>query len=208
MLQSQSKSKRYRNRVQVQMRRIRGEARLISALTPQEVLQVRIVLNDLSGRGVGFFSQKKLEQGAVLEIDCEAPLATKLKGRVIWCHEHNLNSHVLTSNPFMYRAGLQFIFDSPEEEQKLFKLCDDLAKNNPVQIVQPPAPAAAATDPATATAAPADGAPPAVDATTATAVPADGTTPAAPADPAVAASAPVDAAAAPEGGDKPSGEQT
>ncbi len=127
---TKKRTDRTRNRIPVQMKRIRGELRLVASPAPATVVQVRVILNDLSPRGVGLFSQSALQAGQEIELSFEDPIALKLHGRVVWSHEHQVGSHILSQTPFTHRAGVQFLFKDAEQEATLKRLCEDLIRDS------------------------------------------------------------------------------
>ena len=127
-----------RNRVQVRMKRISGSALMIASKLPSEAIHISLVLNDLSAKGVGLFLSKKIEIGQELQISINEPKPFQARGRVVWCHEHNLNSNIVTENPLKFRAGLLFVFANDEESKKMVEIWEELAKIFPIQIIKPP----------------------------------------------------------------------
>jgi hypothetical protein len=94
-----------------------------------EKLSVRILLNDLSTKGVGLFSPLFLAPGQLIVLTITDPLQITLQARVIWCQEHSVNSHVISSQSFSYRLGVEFTLETLEEQQSIKAFCEEVTKN-------------------------------------------------------------------------------
>ena len=124
---TKKKNDRSQNRIPVHMKRIRGELKLLSSPATAAAIQIRVILNDLSPRGVGLFSQELLGVGQEIELVFEdSSMSIHLHGKIVWSREHQINSHILSQTPFAHRAGVQFVFKNAEEEGALLKFCEEL----------------------------------------------------------------------------------
>lgn len=83
----------------------------------KDILNTRIVLNDFKPTGVKIYCNERLTKGQTISLTLDHPKRFFSKGVILWCEELQLSSRVITENPFNYRIGIQFTFDS-EEEQK------------------------------------------------------------------------------------------
>ena len=54
------------------------------------------------------------------------PSTIYLRGKVVYCAEHDINSHVISETTYHYRIAIQFSFESPVEEAALKKYCEDV----------------------------------------------------------------------------------
>lgn len=123
------KREREKNRKPIHLKRINAQLELNS--TPQEgaeKVSVRILLNDLSTKGVGLFSPHFLAPGQMIILTITDPLQITLHARVIWCQEHSANSHVITNHSYSYRLGIEFTLETLEEQQSIKAFCDEVAK--------------------------------------------------------------------------------
>ena len=118
---------RNRRRIRLHIRRVRGEIHIVASNPPVPVIQIRVLLHDISHTGVGLFANQKLLAGQEIDIVLEVQDGFRIRGKVVWCREHNMASHILSQHPFLHRAGIQFQFQSPEEESRLRQLCERLA---------------------------------------------------------------------------------
>jgi hypothetical protein len=113
---SSKKRERDRARKPIHIKRIIAH---IDVITPTGVppvqTDVRLILNDLSPKGVGVFSSIPLVAGQETSLTISDPIQLKVKARVAWCQEHAANSHILSNQPFSYRLGLEFIMTAEEE---------------------------------------------------------------------------------------------
>lgn len=89
--------------------------------TPQEggsdenkAVPVRVILNDLSIKGVGVFSHHPLVAGMEVNFKIVEPVEIILPAKIVWCQAHDSDTHVLSQEPYAYRMGLSF---HPSEEQ-------------------------------------------------------------------------------------------
>ncbi len=87
---------------------------------------VRLVLNDFSLKGAGFFASIMLREGQEIRLTLTEPSKLVLVAKVIWCQEYNLNSHVISKEPFAFRAGVEFDLKTPEESSALGALLEEI----------------------------------------------------------------------------------
>jgi len=101
----------------------RYEIQLLSqdSPTPQKG---RLLLSDLSPNGMGVFLQNELTPGSqiVIKIIQSDSHFSALRGVVKWCARHNLNSRVLSSSHFSYRAGIELLPKGRKSGQVLLDL--------------------------------------------------------------------------------------
>lgn len=122
------KSEREKNRKPLHIKRTVVQLEMTQG-EPNPV-EVRLVLNDLSAKGAGLFSPKPLTPGQEVKLNIAEPFNIQVKAKVIWCQEHNANSHVLSDRPFSYRVGAEFILTSPDEKDNIKKFCEEIEKNH------------------------------------------------------------------------------
>jgi Tfp pilus assembly protein PilZ len=90
----------------------------------------RIILNDLSPFGVGLFCEKAFNVGQEIALTLEHPRRIYVRGKVAWCEDQSPQSHVMSKKPFGYRIGIQFTFQSAEEQEALREFCDQIAREH------------------------------------------------------------------------------
>jgi hypothetical protein len=90
----------------------------------------RIILNDLSPKGVGIFSQQPFTPGMECLLTLLEPYKITIRGKTVWCDEVHHDSHILSSQPYSYRIGIEFVFNTPAEKEALEKLYQDLVKEH------------------------------------------------------------------------------
>ncbi len=93
--------------------------------------QVRLLLNDITQKGIGLFSGIPLMPGQEIMIRLAEPRPFFLRGRVVWCREYDSLTPIYStdnSQKYSYRVGIKFIFESLEEERMVKSYCDYLAK--------------------------------------------------------------------------------
>lgn len=84
------------------------------------------VLNDLSPSGIGLCVAYPMAEGQELTITLEEPQKLALHGKVVWCREHRVGSHVLSDTAYSYKLGVKFVFKSAEEEEQVRKFFQEL----------------------------------------------------------------------------------
>jgi hypothetical protein len=123
----------------IHLRRVRAEIRLIphhetfaqaeSTGTLGELREARVILNDLSPKGIGIYSAEPMVPGNKVRITLEEPRRIVIEGKIVWCQDHKVGSAVLSKNAPNYRVGVKFEFGTPEEEKAFKEFCLDLQKN-------------------------------------------------------------------------------
>jgi Tfp pilus assembly protein PilZ len=93
-------------------------------------IDVRLILNDLTPKGMGLFSSTRFSTGDEVTIYLENPKKIQLKGKIAWCQEYEVRGKVLTEKSFSHRVGLQFVFSSPEEEQAMKAYCSEVMESH------------------------------------------------------------------------------
>ncbi len=126
-LMAHCKDERNSERLNVQMRRIRGNLKMNMMEGEALAMDIRVILHDLSNKGAGIFSNQKLLQGHTVEFTLENHPDCLIKGKVVWSQEHHLGSHIVSATPFIWRAGISFTFDSMDGEMKLNEVIDLLS---------------------------------------------------------------------------------
>lgn len=91
--------------------------------------QVRLLLNDLSPKGIGLYVTMPLIVGQEIILAVTEPRNMKIRSKVIWCQEYAASSHILSSHSFSHRAGLEFVL-TDEEEIDMKEFCDDVLRNH------------------------------------------------------------------------------
>jgi PilZ domain len=125
------KRERERSRRPLHIKRIHAELELVTSDSGHPFkTEVRVILNDLSPRGVGIFSHESLVAGQEVTLDIKDPYKIHLRARVIWCQEYDAYSHVLSSNPYSYRLGLEFVLPTGEEQTAIKTFCEEVSKNH------------------------------------------------------------------------------
>jgi Tfp pilus assembly protein PilZ len=97
---------------------------------PPILAETRIVLNDLSPFGVGLFSERQFNVGQEVALTLEQPRRIYVRGRVVWCEDQSPYSHVMSAKPFGYRIGIQFSFNTEQEQEALRTFCDQIAREH------------------------------------------------------------------------------
>jgi hypothetical protein len=91
---------------------------------PEVRASARILLNDLSARGVGVYCDKPFIAGQEVAIALTISGTIYLRCLVLYCKEQDEKNHVISDTPFYYRLGLKFMFASAAEEAEMNKYCE------------------------------------------------------------------------------------
>lgn len=126
----QQKRERERQRRPIHIRRIHAELRTVAGLgQPALVQEIRLLLNDLSPKGIGVAGNQKLDIGQAVAITIEQPKRFYVRGRIVWCREMETSGKIISTNPFNFKMGIEFVYDSPEEEKAVAEFCDAVAND-------------------------------------------------------------------------------
>ena len=136
-LLNEKKRKKERMDRPIHIRRTRAEVSLKVPATPVEAkttegepLEARVVLNDFSSKGVGVYVSQKFHIGQELKLTLQEPTPITITGKVVWCQDQPTSGAVLSANQFRYRAGVEFIFASKEEEEAAKAIYENLKKQH------------------------------------------------------------------------------
>lgn len=124
------KRERERKRFPMHIRRVVAELRVLGSGLgkPTVVTQARVMLNDISPKGVGLFCSTPLQPGQEVAITLDEPRRIYLRGRIIWCQNQESESHIISEKTFAFRMGIQFTPQSATEEEDIVKYCQELAE--------------------------------------------------------------------------------
>lgn len=114
------------------VKRVTAEIRSTSAQEIQGL--ARILMNDLTPRGVGVYCDKPFVAGQEIAIALTISGPICLRGVVLYCKEQDEKNHVISDTPFYYRLAVKFVFASAAEEAEVAKYCETTLHNlyNPV----------------------------------------------------------------------------
>lgn len=110
-----------KRKVSIPMKRLNGEIKVEHS---GQVIACRVILTDLGPKGVSLFTESQIEVGAKVTLVLEQPKHLFLKAELLWCNLFALHTHVLSNQAFIYRAGLVFHFENPEQEREFREFCD------------------------------------------------------------------------------------
>jgi hypothetical protein len=124
------KRDRERARMAVHFKRISAtvEAVMEEGRAPSTI-EARVILNDFSNKGVSFFSPTLLPQGLPITLTTHAPFGIVLHGKIAYCQEANISSHVISNVQFIYRIGIEFTPANDVEKDLITQYCKDIHKS-------------------------------------------------------------------------------
>ena len=123
---AEKKREREKRRSPIHLRRVMAQLKISEADGTASLIDARVVLNDLSVKGLGIFTMQPLLVGQSISLTLEYPKRIYIKGRVIWCQEIDSSSHVLSETSYQFRMGLQFVFATDEERIAVKSFCDEV----------------------------------------------------------------------------------
>ncbi len=122
------KRERQRNRKPLHIKRVVGDLKLLGS--DGQISQVRVILNDLTPKGVGIFCEKPLMVGKEVALTIDEPKPIYLRARIAWCQEVDSSGHIISSNPSNYRVGLMFLYETAAEQAAVKNWCDAISKEH------------------------------------------------------------------------------
>jgi hypothetical protein len=110
------------------IRRTHAQLKIVSPPTPNnQILDVRVVLNDISPKQMCLFSSTPLAPGQIAAVTIDEPRRIYVRARILGCQELDCESKVISTQAFGYRLTLAFIFESEEEERQFKSFYEELA---------------------------------------------------------------------------------
>ncbi len=112
------------------IKRVNAEIKALATLhAPATVAQARLVLNDLGPHGLGLFASAAMLVGQEISLTIEDPKRFYVRGRIAWCQEYDADTHILTDYPYHFRVGIEFMFETEEEETQVRNFCEEIARD-------------------------------------------------------------------------------
>jgi Tfp pilus assembly protein PilZ len=122
--------KREKTRKIFHLKRVQAEVKTVGGLgVPSTVTLARVILNDLTPKGIGLFTSSPMMVGQEIALTIEDPKRFYVRGRIVWCQEVANVNKVLSEHPFSYRIGIEFVVGSPEERQAIKTYCEELSRD-------------------------------------------------------------------------------
>ncbi len=107
--------------------RTSAQMKIVSPPSSTPVMEVRVVLNDITPKQMCLFTNEPITPGQIAAVTLEDPRRIYVRARIVGCQELDYESKVIHTQAFQYRVSLVFLFES-EDEQKQFKsYYDELA---------------------------------------------------------------------------------
>lgn len=125
---------RRRKKLEQSRRRSNLHIRRISAQIQDEVdglSRVRVLLNDLSVQGLEVFSPQALTPGTEIRVTIEQPRMLFVKARVLFSDHYNCSRRVISQQPYPYRVGIVFVFQSEQEERAVREFLENATERGP-----------------------------------------------------------------------------
>lgn len=122
----QDRERRKRRRISLRRTEVRIQVLKGFPHRVVESVAARVILNDITPRGVTVFADHGLAIGALVDLVIEQPRRFYVKGRVISSHQANLHQTVLSPNPLPFRVSIAFEFMSSQERETTERYCRDI----------------------------------------------------------------------------------
>ena len=116
-----------RKRKVYRLTRIDAEIKVIARppATPTYT-EARLMLTDISPKSLNLFSVNPIMVGQEIGMTLEEPRQIYLRGRVVSCQEYDADSHIISVKPYSYRMQIKFIFETPEERERVARFVYEL----------------------------------------------------------------------------------
>jgi hypothetical protein len=95
-----------------------------------ELIEARVLLNDLSTTGIGIYASKPMNPGSKVIVTLDEPIQIQICGEVVWCQEQPACGPVITSEAFNQRIVVKFVFANADDEKKLQDYCEEIQKQH------------------------------------------------------------------------------
>jgi len=86
----------------------------------------RVLLSDLTSRGILLFSSQPLAVGHKLQLTIDQPRRFFANVRVVALQNFLVEKKILYKDSYPYRVCLEFVFESPQEEMQIKEYCREL----------------------------------------------------------------------------------
>jgi len=118
----------------MRMKRVQAEVVTDNGLgMPGTVVVSRLVLNDLSSRGVTVFSTESIELGQMVTFTIEHPHPLTVRGKVTYNALFGLNSRTYSKPRYPFRIQIEFDFLNDGEADAIREYIENLNRNDLVK---------------------------------------------------------------------------
>lgn len=93
--------------------------------SPAEVIKCRLILNEMSPRGVYVYSSAAFAPGQIVALTVHAPRFFYIQAQIVSCAKRQLDHRVIADDPQTYRIRVEFLFSSDEERRSVLEYCRD-----------------------------------------------------------------------------------
>jgi hypothetical protein len=118
--------KRGRAKMPFHIKRVRASLKLEIPGGQARMIEAWVLLNDFSPDGMGLFTANKFNADDQITVTLESPKKIEIKARIAWSMEVVGASRILKAQACPYRAGVEFLFTTPEEREAVKAFCDEL----------------------------------------------------------------------------------
>ncbi|MGZ3698844.1 MAG: hypothetical protein ACXWPM_09695 [Bdellovibrionota bacterium] len=122
----QKKKEKSRELPSLHIKRTRAELMIQEGLGRSVVSPARVILNDLTPKGIFLFTTNQLPIGQALSLTMEDPKRFYVRGHVISCQTVIMDRRVISEENYQYRVGIVFDFQSSEESDAVQAYCEEL----------------------------------------------------------------------------------
>lgn len=143
--------KRVKQRLKLSFQRVKAK---VAILKSGNLVDASLALIDISESGAGFFSDRILPKGAMVELMLTDPRMLKAKGVVVWSVPVDSG---MDTRGFPFRNGVQFVYENELQRTAVIEFCnkvlmaqEDLLNLRPKETLNADTPAVPAAPAATA----------------------------------------------------------
>jgi hypothetical protein len=114
------------------LKRVAAEIRLFVQGSSQlsQVLMGRLILNDLQATSIRICTAEPLYMGQEVEIVVREPRPIYVRGIVVFSHNFQQGSRVISPTSFKFRVGIRPVFETPQDEKEYSQYCLELMREH------------------------------------------------------------------------------
>jgi len=113
------------NKRPMHFRRVRATMKILDSDDGQ-ILEGRVVLNDLRPGGMLIYLAEFIEPGSEIAVTLEEPKGLFLKGRAERVEDFNQSSHIMSDNPFSFRVHMEIVYEDEDERSRIAEICEQV----------------------------------------------------------------------------------
>lgn len=117
---------RSKRQSRIRVCRTAAQVRIGGAADGPLVVPARVVLNEVTPKGMQLFVGQSLPVGALAQIALEEPRRVYVRATIVSSQEFSSETRIIRTEPFSYRVGVAFAFETEEDEKSFKSFLEDL----------------------------------------------------------------------------------